>query len=81
MRRRRGATRPTFTAISNVMGNPLLCRVDRLEERRRERGEAKPRKGGKEVDPWERVKDEETGEFFWMNIDTGEQRLEEGEAL
>ena len=74
-------TRPAFLVPpqleeSRGFVRMLLRRVDRLEERRRERGETKPRKG-KEGDPWEKVRDEETGEYFWMNIDTGEQRLEE----
>ncbi|GMI13571.1 hypothetical protein TrVE_jg2298 [Triparma verrucosa] len=66
----------------------LLRRVDRLEGRKKEEGRG--RTGGEEipeerkekmrkkkkVGEWEKVRDEETGDFFFMNAETGEQRWE-----
>lgn len=55
----------------------LLRRVDRLEGRKKEKegkGEKEKEKGKKEK--WEKVRDEETGGFFFMNPETGEQRWE-----
>ncbi|GMI04491.1 hypothetical protein TrLO_g15462 [Triparma laevis f. longispina] len=56
----------------------LLRRVDRLEGRKKEKeGKGGKEKGKKEKkEKWEKVRDEETGGFFFMNPETGEQRWE-----
>ena len=68
----------------------LLRRVDRLEGRKKEEGRGgtggeeipeerkEKRRKKKKVGEWEKVRDEETGDFFFMNAETGEQRWELG---